>query len=286
MHLIAPIAETRLKEVVEYFAHPGLKDQRVFGTTAAKKAELRRSLNQIIDKEVLDANTGLGILATYENNLDQAVEYFRVAYYFSNKDSVSSLNYANSLFVSGRHAESFLIYKNAIIKQPNASEMFQGICRALVGFGYLDELEDIAKCLKGNESPYSARYKREISLMRNTLSYLESINVSADLFRLYHIAIDKIFFKYFNITTTFDTEVFHDQDRSTFTYLIYLPVSKSDKDIEILVGDMNDEFQDEIIKLRKVDDTENRKKMRQMSEKLCFYFSLPRSLDVELSNVC
>ena len=284
MHLIAPIAETRLKEVVDYFAHLGLKDQRAFGATAVKKAELRRSLNQILDKEVLDANIGLGILATYENNLDKALEHFKIAYNFSNKDSTSSLNYANSLFVSGRHKEAFPIYKNAIIKESTSLDIFQGICRALIGYGYLDELEDISKCLKGIENPYSARYQREINLMRNTLSYLESINVSVDLFRSYHIAIDKIFFKYFNITTTFDTEVFHDRDRSTFSYLIYLPVSKSDKNIEDLVGDMNDELQDEIIKLRKTDDVENKEIIREMSKKLCFYFSLPRCLDVEGGN--
>gem|GEM_PF-4142786 len=49
---------------------------------------------------------------------------------------------------------------------------------------------------------------------------------------------------------------------------------------------MNDELQDEIIKLRKTDDVENKEIIREMSKKLCFYFSLPRCLDVEGGNGC
>lgn len=285
MHLIAPTAETRLKEVVEYFALPGLKDQKAFGATAAKKAELRRSLSQIMGREVFDAHTGLGILATYENKLEQAIEHFRIAYNFSNKDAISSLNYANSLFLSGRHVDALPIYKSVIIKQPNSIDMFQEICRSLISFGYLKELDEIAKNLKIKENPYSVKYIREIKLTHETLNFLKKINVDVDLFRQYQFAIDKVFFKYFNVTTSFDTEIFHDEDRRVFTFLIYLPVSKFNNDIQELLGDMNDELQDEIIKLRKVEDSTLRQKIKEMSEKLCFYFSMPQSFESELSNV-
>lgn len=284
MHLIAPIAETRLKEVIEFFAHPGLKDQRQFGIGASKKAELRRSLNQIISKEVFDANTGLGILATYENNTDQAIVHFRVAYNFSNRDAVSSLNFANSLFLSGNHLEALPVYKNVIIKEPSSLRSFEEICRALIGYGYLSELDDIAKCIKGHEKLYSANYEREIKLMSETLSFLEKINVDVSLFREYNKAMDKVFFKYFNVTTQFDTEFFHDPDRDTFSLIKNLPVSGYDESVELLLGDMNDEFQDEIIKIRKNTDPSERQKIRAMSEKLSFYFSLTNESSIGGNN--
>lgn len=274
MHLIAPIAETRLKEVIEFFTHLGLKDQKAFGATAVKKAELRRSMNQIINQEIFDANTGLGILATYENKLDQAIEFFRVAYNFSNRDAISSLNYANSLFLNGHHLEALPVYKNVIIKEPTSLQMFQEICRSLIGYCYLDELEDIAGCIKGHEKLYSANYEQEIKIMSETLAFLGDINVDIDLFRKYHMALDKVFFKYFNITTEFNTEFFHDTDRGKFSFIMNLPVSTYDSTVERLLGDMNDEFQDEIIKIRKYADTSEKQKIRAMSEKLCFYFSL------------
>ncbi|MCL6243265.1 hypothetical protein M5F04_01570 [Acinetobacter sp. ANC 7200] len=285
MHLIAP-AETRLKEVVEYFSSPGLKDRKTFGATATKKAELRRSLNQIITREVVDAHTGLGILATYENSLDQAIEHFRIAYNFSNKDDISSLNYANSLFLNGRHNEAFPVYKNAIEKNPTSVDMFREICRALIGFCYLEELNEIAQCVKSKEDPYSPEYKKEIELNLNTLSFLKKINVDVGLFRKYQMAIDRVFFKYFNITTSFETEIYYDDERSILTFSLNLPISDVSKKHEDLLGDMNDELQDEIIRLRKSNDPVLREKIKEMSNGLCFYFSLPDSYGDELNNVC
>jgi tetratricopeptide (TPR) repeat protein len=266
------LANTKLSEVVDFFTHQGLKDQNQFGEMAKKKANLRKSLDALQGKDAFDCYTGKGILSVYENDINTAVSNFKKAYDLTGGSLNSAMNYANILMLTPNHELAIDIYLQAMSKAQNNIKVFSDIFKSLCSYVYLDEIKKLTDLALTRELNEDQKIKLEIS--KNINSFFNKIDASIDIFRMYRSAADSIFYKYFTITSSFKEEVHFDSARAELSITFFLPINKVDEKIEYLLGQMNDEFQDLLLKKRKESFSGDLRKFREASKHINLYFGL------------
>jgi|GEM_PF-2111333 len=267
------LAKTKLDEVLEFFTHPGPKDLKPFGIAAKKKAELRRSLTALSNKDVFDSATGQAFIAVYENNWDLAISNLRTAYNFTNKSTSTSLNLANVLFINGQHEEAINIYIHAMSQSSNDQRLFNEIFQIIIPYHYLDEVNRLIEVTAGIE--LTANQVHAIEVSKRALLFLEEINVSLEVFRSHRIAAEAIIYKYFTITTKFRDETHRDESRKMYSSFLYLPMTDSEyKANHNLIGQMNDDLLDLIINLKKTKFLNQEDEFRKMSKNISLIFSI------------
>lgn len=266
------LANTKLSEVVDFFTHQGLKDQNQFGEMAKKKANLRKSLDALQGKDAFDCYTGKGILSVYENDINTAVSNFKKAYDLTGGSLNSAMNYANILMLTPNHELAIDIYLQAMSKAQNNIKVFSDIFKSLCSYVYLDKIKNLTDLSLTRELNEDQKVKLEIS--RNINSFFNKIDASIDIFRMYRSAADSIFYKYFTITSSFKEEVHFDLARAELSITFFLPINKVDEKIEYLLGQMNDEFQDLLLKKRKESFSGDLRKFREASKHINLYFGL------------
>lgn len=266
------LANTKLSEVVDFFTHQGLKDHNQFGEMAKKKANLRKSLDALQGKDAFDCYTGKGILSVYENDINTAVSNFKKAYDLTGGSLNSAMNYANILMLTPNHELAFDIYLQAMSKAQNNIKVFSDIFKSLCSYVYLDKIKNLTDLALTRELNEDQKIKLEIS--RNINSFFNKIDASIDIFRMYRSAADSIFYKYFTITSSFKEEVHFDSARAELSITFFLPINNVDEKIEYLLGQMNDEFQDLLLKKRKESFSGDLRKFREASKHINLYFGL------------
>jgi tetratricopeptide (TPR) repeat protein len=264
------LANTKLEEVIHFFTHKGLKAQGVFGEMGKRKANLRKSLEALSAKEPFDCYTGKGILSIYENDLKSAISHLKYAYNLTNHSINASMNYANALMLNEDHKLAIEVYISAITKAQNDKRVFSDIFKTLCPFGYLQEIEQLLKIASTIELSHDQ--ERQLNIARRTVEFLHEINVPIDIFRLYRTTMDTVFYKYFTFTSESREETQCDLSRMVFSTTIYLPLDESNEEAESILGKMNDDFQDIILKKRREYYSENLSEFRKASARLNYYF--------------
>lgn len=275
------LANTKLEEVVHFFTHRGLKDQNAFGEMGKRKAILRKSLEALSITEAFDCYTGKGILSVYENDLRSAISHFKYAYNMTNHSVSSSMNYANALMLNGEHTSAIEIYMAAISKAQNDKQVFSDIFKTLCPYGYLKEVEQLREIAS---IELNDEQERVLRIAERTSTFLSDISVPLDIFRFYRTAMDTVFYSYFTLTSDFREETQCDLSRSQFSTTIYLPLNESDENAELILGQMNDDFQDLILTKRREYYSETLGEFRKISERLNFYFGLDYCHEHEKEN--
>lgn len=266
------LANTKLEEVIHFFTHKGLKDQSAFGEMGKRKANLRKSLESLSTKEPFDCYTGKGILSIYENDLNSAISHLKYAYNLTNHSVNASMNYANALMLNGQHSLAIEVYISTIAKAQNDKRVFSDIFKTLCPFGYLQEIEQLVKLAPSIELNQSQ--EKQLRIAKRTVDFLREIDVPIDIFRIYRTAMDTVFYKYFTFTSEFREETQCDISRMLFSNTIHLPLDELSETAELILGQMNDEFQDLILKKRREYYSENLSDFRKVSARLNYYFGL------------
>lgn len=268
--MVAQAPDTKLSEVFEYFSKPSIKDLKPFGDLGKKKAELKRSLEQFSGQDPFAAYTGLGILATYENNLRGALEYLRKAYNITNKNAMSSMNYAYSLVLNEKYSEAVEIYLNVIKNCPNDASIFVDIVNMLERYYFIDECYTVINLVSGIDIEIVKSQNYRVDCARERLLKMNTIQMNIDFIRKFINATENTFYENFTATTSFfrDSEVDSSHKSLFFSYKI--PLLGNDLDfMSELVADMNDSLQDKLIHIIKTSNIENAK---LLAKQIYLYF--------------
>lgn len=193
--MVSLAADTKLTEVIKYFMATNLKDLRPFSDMGKKKAELKRSLAQITGKEPFDAYTGLAILSIYENNLNKAIEYFKIAYDSTNHNLNSSMNYAHILFLDEQYEKSISIYLDTLEKYPNNTKILIDAINSLERFYFIEDCEKLINISKGIEDEILNEQIEIVNEAKKQLKQIREIGLDIIFVRQLINAVEKFFLK-------------------------------------------------------------------------------------------
>lgn len=239
----APIPATKVNEVLQYFGVPVFKNLNPFSPIGKKKAELKKSMSDLLTKEPVAAHTGLGVIYIYENAEIQALNEFKAAYEKSDFGASQAMHYANALFIYGYFDKANHIYKQIIKDNRNDEEKFIQVVKRFSEFCFFEDLNEVL------ETSYISRTLPEDAMSDidegyNIKAYLEKYNIPVEFYRDLRNSIDRVFYQYFSLPTQADYTTYFDLDN--FTYTLDIDPSYFDDAIHSIC-EMNDSLQDLMI---------------------------------------
>ncbi|MFV5592776.1 tetratricopeptide repeat protein [Acinetobacter junii] len=246
--MTAALPATKLNEVVDFLGVPAFKNSNPFSAIGKKKTELKHSMNALLAKNPTEAYTGLGIIYNYENQLDLACNAFQNAYRVSNKGYSASRHLANQELLFGDRNFGISLFLNLVNEHPldfNLAFEFTNKASSLL---FMDELNEGLK----NHRLYDDIMKSCSSEIQESLemfNFIKRNKINIEIFRDIVSTGDKVFSRYFTVPTETGIHKLIDNERHTLTISYELP---DFNDLpEDLLGEMNDNLQDEIIYLYK-----------------------------------
>lgn len=282
--MVAQAPDTKLSEVMKYFMGSGLKNLNAFSDVGKKKAELKLSLRQSLNKEPIDSNTGLAILAVYENDIQSSISFFKRAYEASRYGLNPSINYAHSLFLNEQYSEAIEIYLDAMQRFPNNKNAFMQIINSLERYYFIDECQQIFSAVQGIDALILAEQKNIVLRALEQFNKLNTLGIDVDLFRGFIHALELTFFEYFEFNTSLSREAIFNSGHSMAFYTVKLPMVSDDLEyMSDLLADMNDSLQDKILEL--IRKNHQIKDVKQMANKIYSYFTLNTDQVVDHANV-
>ncbi|EHU1901540.1 hypothetical protein ABTM70_07090 [Acinetobacter baumannii] len=242
----------KVNEIVNLFGSPALKNLNSFSELGKNKAIQKKAMQNLEAIDPVQANTGLGILYAYENNLPLSLEAFKKAYIFSGHGLIESIHYANAEFRYGDQSIGISIYLDLIEKKNLADEVLRNIILSFTTYLYLSELDLILQNQKV-AGLVNEILKIEIFDAKMILNFLHKNHISVEYYRKLRRLPDYVFNKYYTTPTKILNEKILNLHRNEMSISFILPaypnqlygndlLSKINDELQLLIFDLNKEF--------------------------------------------
>lgn len=240
----------KVDEIINLFTSPAIKNLNGFSELGKVKSTLKKAMQDLESTDPVQANTGLGILYEYENNLTLSLEAFKKAYNLSGHGRDETIHYANAEFSNGDQSIGVSLYLDLIEKKAPTQGFIRNIIWRFLTYLYLDELEVVL------QNPVVVNLvdeaiEKEIYNVNILFNILQKNHISLEYYRKLRNLPNSILHKYYTTTTKFMVEHIVDIHRNEVIYSYVLPVYPNQLYGNNLLSKVNDELQIAILDLNK-----------------------------------